>query len=167
MHVRSGKGVVKLQDVVKLPALTLVARVAVGKTVGYWLSCSWWRVVGRTVRNLGQHPEQRSGDPDRARVAQCGTRPALVIHFGRALGAQGKVMRGAQVCVHPQLTIDERRDRLDGQVLSGTELPRGPEGRIVLGGKLCGKPRERASEPMSSVGHHLLLSQPPLMSNVA
>jgi hypothetical protein len=40
MHVRFGNDVVKLQDVVKLPALALVARVAVGKTVGYWLSCS-------------------------------------------------------------------------------------------------------------------------------
>jgi hypothetical protein len=66
------------------------------------------------------------------RVTERGTRPALIIDFDRALSAQGKVMRGPQVCVHPQLTVDERRDCLGGQVLGGTELPRSSYRRITL-----------------------------------
>lgn len=41
----------------------------------------------------------------------------------------------AQVRRHPQFTVDERRDSLNRQVLSGAELP-GPDGRVALRGEL-------------------------------
>ncbi|CKW43571.1 Uncharacterised protein [Mycobacterium tuberculosis] len=46
-------------------------------------------------------------------IAQSGAGTTLVVHFGRALGTQRKVMRGPQVRVHPQLAVDESRDGLD------------------------------------------------------
>src|SRR5208337_1612025 len=142
---------------VKLPTLTLLTRIAVGETVGHLCG----RVVGRTVRNISQHPEQCAGDTNRTGVAQRRTRPALIINFGRALRAEREVMRSPQVRVHPQLTVDESRDRFDGQMLGGTELAWRADGRITLRGELCREPGERAAEHMSSVGHHQLLSLPP------
>src|SRR5262249_11146948 len=136
----------------KLPALALVTPVAVGGTVRRWR-----RVVERVVRNLRQQSEQRAGDPDRVRVAQRGAGSALIINFGRALGAERKVMRGAQVRGHAQLTVDERRDGLDGQMLGGTEPPRCTDRPLALRGELFGEPGERATEHMSSVGHYRLL----------
>jgi hypothetical protein len=59
-------------------------------------------------------------------------------------------MRGPQVCGHPQLTVDECRDGLDGQMLGGTELPRCTDRRITLGGKLCGETREREADSARS-----------------
>ena len=47
-------------------------------------------------------------------VAQRRPRPALIVDLGRALRAQRKVMCGAQVRVHPQLTVDEGGDGLNG-----------------------------------------------------
>ena len=108
--------------------------------------------------NLGQQAEQPGGDADGVRVAQRGPGPALVIHLGRALGAQRKVMRGPQVCGHPQLTVDECRDGLDGQMLGGAELPRRTDRRVALRGELCGEPGEGAAEHMPSLSHYWSLS---------
>jgi acetyl esterase/lipase len=115
-------------------------------------------VVGRAVRNLRQQSQQRAGDPDRVGVAQRGAGPAMAIHFGGAIRTQGNVMRGTQVCVHPQLTVDERRDGLGRQMLGGTELPRRTHRRVTLGGELGREPGERAAEHVTPLGHHQLLS---------
>ena len=91
-------------------------------------------------------------------VAQRGAGPTMTVHFGSALRAQRDVMRGAQVGVHPQLTVDERRDGLDRQMLGGAELPRRTDRRVALRGELGGKPGERSAEHMSPLDHHQLLS---------
>ena len=57
--------------------------------------------------------------------------------------AQRQVVRCAQVRGHPQLAVDERRDGLGRQVLSGPELPR-PDRRVALRGELRGQPGECA-----------------------
>jgi hypothetical protein len=69
-------------------------------------------------------------------------------------------MGGPQVGVHPQLTVDKRGNRLDGEMLGRTELTRRADRSITLGGELRGEPGERAAEHMSPVGHHQLLSLP-------
>jgi len=115
-------------------------------------------VVGRAVRNLRQQSQQRAGDSDRMGVAQRGAGPAMTVHVGGAFRTQRYVMRGAQVRVHPQLTVDERRDGLSRQVLGGTELPRSSNRGVALGGELGGEPGERAAEYVTPLGHHELLS---------
>jgi hypothetical protein len=57
---------------------------------------------------------------------------ALGLHFVGALSAQRQVVCGAQVGVHPELTVDERGDGLGGQMFGGAELPRRTDRRIVL-----------------------------------
>jgi hypothetical protein len=91
-------------------------------------------------------------------VAQRGAGPAVTVHVRGAFRTQGYVMRGAQVRVHPQLTVDERRDGLSRQMLGGTELPRGTNRRVALRGELRGEPGERTAENMSALEHHQLLS---------
>jgi hypothetical protein len=91
-------------------------------------------------------------------VAQRGAGPALTFHFGGAVRAKGYVMRRAQVRVHPQLTVDERRDGLGRQVLGGAELPWRTNRRVALRSELGGEPGERSAEHMSPLDHHLLLS---------
>ena len=91
-------------------------------------------------------------------VAQRGAGPALTVYFGGAVGAKGYVMRRTQVRVHPQLTVDERRDGLGRQMLGGTELPRCANRRVTLRGELGGEPGERTAENMSPLDHHQLLS---------
>jgi hypothetical protein len=91
-------------------------------------------------------------------VAQRGAGPALTVHFGSALGAKGNVMRCAQVCAHPQLTVDKRRDGLGRQMLGRTKLPRRTHRRITLRGELGGEPGERTAEHMSPFDHHQPLS---------
>ena len=86
---------------------------------------------------------------DRVRVPQRRAGLALGVDLGRALGAQRQVVRGAQMCVHPQLAVDESRDGLGGQVLGGAELPRRADRRVALRGELSGQPGERAAEHMS------------------
>jgi hypothetical protein len=91
-------------------------------------------------------------------VAQRGASPALTLHFGGAIGAERYVVRCAQVRVHPQLTVDERRYGLCRQMLGGAELPRRTNRRVALRGELGGEPGERAAENMSPLDHHQLLS---------
>jgi hypothetical protein len=68
-------------------------------------------------------------------------------------------MRRAQMRIHPQLTVNERRNGLRRQMLSGTELPRRTDRRVALRGKLGWEPGERTPEHMSPVDHHQLLSK--------
>jgi hypothetical protein len=93
-------------------------------------------------------------------IAQRGAGPAVTVHFCSAFGAKRDVMRCAQVRVHPQLTVNERRDGLNGQMLSGTELSRRTHRRVALRSELGGKPGERSAEHMSPLEHHQLLSVP-------
>ena len=90
-------------------------------------------------------------------VAQGGSGPALIVDFCGALRAQRQVVCGPQVCAHPQLTVDESRDRFGGQVFGGAELPRRADRGIALGRELSGEPGERATEHMFPVRHHQLL----------
>jgi hypothetical protein len=91
-------------------------------------------------------------------VAQRGTGPALTVYFDSALGAKRNVMRCAQVCAHPQLTVDERRDGLGRQMFGRTKLTRRTHRRITLRGELSGEPGERTAEHMSPFDHHQPLS---------
>ncbi|EUA73347.1 hypothetical protein I553_9503 [Mycobacterium xenopi 4042] len=145
-----------------LPAFAPVMRAAISQLVGQIRSrdvvvepgCA----IGPRIRNLGQHAEQGAGDSDRLRVAQRSARTALILNLGGALRTERQVMRGAQVRIHPQFTVDKCGDGLGGQVLRGAELAWRAHGRVALGGKLRGQPGERSAEHLSPIGHHLLLS---------
>jgi hypothetical protein len=91
-------------------------------------------------------------------VAKRGAGPTMTVDVRGAFRTQGYVMRGAQMRVHPQLAVDERRDGLSRQMLGGTELPRSTNRRVALRGELRGDPGERAAENMSPLEHHQLLS---------
>src|ERR1700729_3043413 len=115
-------------------------------------------VVGRAVRNLRQQSQQRAGDSDRVGVAQRLAGVTVTLDFRGTFRAQRDVMRRAQVCVHPQLTVNKGRNRLDRQMLGRAELPWSTNRRVVLCGELGGEPGERSAEDMSPLDHHQLLS---------
>jgi hypothetical protein len=66
-------------------------------------------------------------------------------------------MRRAQVRIHPQLTVDERRDGFRREMLSRTELTRRTDRHVALRSKLGWEPGERTAEHMSPLDHHQLL----------
>lgn len=82
----------------------------------------------------------------------------MTLHFGGAIRTQGYVVRRAQVGIHPQLAVDERRDGLGRQVFGGAELPWSAHRGVTLRGELSGEPGERAAEDMTPLGHHQLPS---------
>jgi hypothetical protein len=101
-----------------LPAL---ATSTLGVVSKLWVDGLDGRFGWGAMGNLGQHPEQGGRHHDRTGVPQRRTGLPLRVDLRRALGAQRHVMGGAQVCTHPQLTVDECRDGLGGQMLSGAE----------------------------------------------
>src|SRR3984957_2197207 len=115
-------------------------------------------VVGRAVRNLRQQSQQRTGDSDRLGVAQRLAGATVTVDFSGTVRTQRDVMRRPQVGVHPQLTVNEGRNRLDRQMLGRAELPWSTDRRVVLRGELGGEPGERSAEDMSPLDHHQLLS---------
>jgi hypothetical protein len=70
-------------------------------------------------------------------------------------------MRRAQMRIHPELTVNERRDGFGRQMLCRTELPWRTDRRVALRSKLGWEPGERTPEHMSPVDHHQLLSISP------
>jgi hypothetical protein len=89
-------------------------------------------VVGRAVRNLRQQSQQRAGDSDRVGVAQRLAGVTVTVDFRCTFRAQRDVMRRAQVSIHPQLTVNKGRNRLDRQMLGRAELPWSTDRRVVL-----------------------------------
>jgi hypothetical protein len=83
------------------------------------------------VRDLGQHTEQGAGHDDGTGVPQRRAGLTLGVDLSRAIGAQRQVVGGPQVGAHPQFTVDERRNGLSGQMLSGTESARA-DGLVAL-----------------------------------
>jgi hypothetical protein len=91
-------------------------------------------------------------------IAQRGAGSALTVYVGSAFGAKGNVVRCAQVCAHPQLAVNERRDGLSRQMFGGAKLAWRTHRRITLRGELGGEPGERTAEHMSPFDHHQPLS---------
>ncbi len=72
-------------------------------------------------RNAGQAVVQPVRDGDLGGPAQGDARLLLGFDLGRAFGADGKVLRGTQIRVHPQFAVHIGGDSLARQMLGGTE----------------------------------------------
>jgi len=100
-----------------------------------------------------QQSEEVRRHPDRMGIPQRRARLALVVDFGGTQVAQRQVVTSPQVRVHAQLTVDERGDRLGGQVLGRTELAGRSDWGVALRSEWRGQPRESATEYVARIRH--------------